>query len=143
MQPQFLSLEPLVIGSFALLHICVVPVLFWSAWKLRPAWRAAITVLTVAGLSIYFYRLGEAARRSKAWYHWRSQYQHPLVTMQAHLKQLSEAETNSPLKEFCEKFAKENVQGYGREELFSESLFSQFIMTEAAPERARPETSMP
>jgi ABC-type antimicrobial peptide transport system permease subunit len=131
MQPQFLSLEPLMLGSFALLLICVLPVLLLSTLKLRPTWRAATTVLSVVGLSVYFFWLGEAVGRSKAWYHWRSQYQGPLNLMQAHMKQLAEAQTEDALKEFCEKFAKENIQGYGREELFSKSPFNEFITTEA------------
>jgi len=130
MQPKFLSLELIMLGSAALLVIIIVPAVCFCAWKLRAGWRVVATGVAVVSLSVYFFWLGQAVGRSKAWYHWRSEYQYPLENMQIHLNELASENSTDALKQFCTRFGKENIQAYGREELFHQSRFNEFVTIE-------------
>ncbi len=90
------------------------------------------------GLAAYFFWLGQAVGRSKAWYHWRSEYQQPLKELQFHLNEIVERKDVSTLEELCRRFGKENIQAYGREELFAPSPFSQFVRRETGYGRVEP-----
>ena len=125
--PHALSLEPVLIVSMLIALVGVVPLVGFIAWKSRASVRAITTVLAVIACSTYFLWLGEAVGRSKAWYHWRWNYQAPLEQLRY---SVAEAYTNGntqAINRFCGEFAKQNVNAYGREPLFEQSSFKSFV----------------
>lgn len=127
MKPHALSLEPLLILSVLIALVVVVPLLGFVAWKSRPGVRVSTTVLAVAACSIYFLWLGEAVGRSKAWYHWRSEYQFPLEELRYYVAEAYTNGNTQSINRFCREFVKQDVEEYGREPLFAQGSFRSFV----------------
>lgn len=127
MQPRALSLEPVLIFSFACLVLVVAPLVVAVVWKSRTSIRIVVALIGVIGCSFCFFRLGEAVGRSKSWYHWRRAYQEPLVQLRHYI---AEAHTNrnaQAIDAFCREFAKQEPWRYGREPLFETGSFKSFV----------------
>jgi hypothetical protein len=71
--------------------------------------------------------LGEAVGRSKAWYHWRSEYQVPLVDLRLYIEHAHTNGNTQAIDAFCREFTKQNPWAYGREPLFKPGPFRSFV----------------
>jgi hypothetical protein len=127
MTPHALSLEPVLMLSVLIVLVVVIPLVGFAAWKFRVAVRVSCTVLAVAACSIYFLWLGEAIGRSKAWYHWRSEYQDPLVQIRDYVAEAYTNGNTQSIDRICREFVKQDVWKYGREPLFSKGSFRSFV----------------
>ena len=127
MQPAALSPEPLILLAAFVFLIAVLPVANLIALKFRPGWRIAAVTVGLIVLVWTTFSLGRMTGLSMAWGHWRMEYQSPLLDWQYEMNDMAERGDTNGLMRMVERFRKENVQAYGREKLFQQGKFREFV----------------
>jgi hypothetical protein len=136
MVPKMLSLELPYLLSICVFLIALPCLVGFVAFTLGPKTRAVICAFAVFTTGAYGLWFGQAVGRSKAWYHWRSQYQDPLFDWQLQQAQLIKNHDTNELMRMAQEFQKERISGYGREPLFGASKFHEFVdRLEMTPQR--------
>ena len=140
MQPGMLSLEPLVLLSIAFFFVMALPLLGLVIYQASPIKRLIFALPCILAFCGYSLWLGQAMGRSKAWYHWRTEYQQPLWNLHYFISESYSNKNPIALDEFHRRFAAENVQAYGREILFERGPFSTFVqnLTESTNQVQKP-----
>ena len=95
--------------------------------KCRPTIRLLVVGFGLIGIVCAAFTLGRMTGLSMAWYHWRSEYKDPLSEWQSELNDRLKAGDTNGVIEIIQKFGVENVQAYGREQLFEQSNFRLFV----------------
>ena len=128
MIPNALSIEPLIFLAAIFFVIVILPgVLLLEMKVVRRAVRMAIIASILVVTTFLTFRLGLATGRSMAWFHWREQYQQPLVDLSRMHHTLVEAGRTQRVWEVATEFSKENPAEYGREDLFEHGKFRAFV----------------
>ncbi len=127
MQPAALSLEPVILFSALIFLAVILPSAVWITWRCGPRVRIPAVVIGATALVFLSFSLGHKTGLSMAWYHWRAEYKDPLWEWQIKTQDYLGAGNTNALIRAAQIFTNENIQAYGREKLFNEGAFKQFV----------------
>ena len=127
MQPAALSVEPLILISALAFLVLVLPIAVWIGLKCGPRIRIPATILGASALVFLSFNLGRMTGLSMAWYHWRNEYKDPLWEWRIKTEDYLIARNTNALISAAQVFTNENIQAYGREKLFKDGAFKQFV----------------
>ena len=135
MTPNALSLEPIILFSALFFLVVILPTVFLFEMKARLRIRAVVVIGTLILTTFLSFRLGLATGRSMAWYHWRSEYQDPLIELQGLQHQLIDSGNTQAIYQVALEFSKEKPAQYGNEPLFEKGKFRDFVERIDGPAR--------